>query len=117
MVKVDGHLFQRVLQNLLQNALHHAAHKIAVHYEAREDCFCLMIDDDGPGIPEQEREAIFAPFARLDSSRNRESGGFGLGLAIVFQIALWHDGGVTVSDSPLGGARFSFTWPQQKKMS
>ncbi|MES9946801.1 MAG: ATP-binding protein [Candidatus Thiodiazotropha sp.] len=56
---------------------------------------------------------VFEPFARLDSARDRESGGVGLGLAIVNQIARWHDGRVWVENSALGGARFIIAWPEQ----
>jgi two-component system sensor histidine kinase RstB len=66
---------------------------------------------NGPGIPEADRKRIFEPFTRLDSSRSRISGGYGLGLAIVQQIVSWHGGKVVAIDSPLGGARFSIRWP------
>ena len=65
-------------------------------------------------MPEQERERIFEPFARLDAARDRESGGVGLGLAIVSQIARWHTGKAWVEDSSLGGACFVIAWPQNK---
>ena len=70
----------------------------------------LRVEDDGPGIPATERERLFEPFARLDESRDRDSGGFGIGLAIVKQIARWHGGTVEIGDSPLGGARISMSW-------
>jgi signal transduction histidine kinase len=68
------------------------------------------VDDDGSGIEPADRERLFEPFVRLDRNRGRESGGFGLGLAIVRQVARWHGGDATISDSPLGGARVSIAW-------
>lgn len=71
----------------------------------------VCIDDDGPGIPAEDRKRIFEPFTRLDTSRARAFGGHGLGLAIVKRIMEWHQGEVHVEDSPLGGARFCLSWP------
>jgi signal transduction histidine kinase len=68
------------------------------------------VDDDGGGIAVADRERLFEPFVRLDRSRARDSGGFGLGLAIVRQVARWHGGDAMISDSPLGGARVSIAW-------
>ena len=66
----------------------------------------IAVEDDGPGIPEDERERIFEPFYRLDRSRDRATGGFGLGLSIVRKAVLLHGGSVQVERSGLGGARF-----------
>ena len=66
----------------------------------------LSVDDDGPGVPQHERERIFERFARLDESRSRNTGGTGLGLAIVRELVAEHAGTVTVTDSDLGGASF-----------
>ncbi|MGB1092857.1 MAG: ATP-binding protein, partial [Oceanobacter sp.] len=74
----------------------------------------IHVDDDGPGIPADKREALLQPFARMDASRSRDTGGFGLGLAIVHQIMQRHGGRVDISDSPLGGARFSIRWPERQ---
>lgn len=65
----------------------------------------------GPGIAPENREHIFEPFVRLDPSRDRSTGGCGLGLAIVHSIALAMGGTVNCDTSELGGARFSFSWP------
>ena len=73
----------------------------------------LMIDDDGKGIPEQDRRRAFDSFVRLDNTEKKGTG-FGLGLAIVKRIATWHDGEVHVESSPLGGARFTVSWPIKK---
>ena len=75
----------------------------------------ICVEDDGPGIPEEERSRIFEAFSRLDNSRTRASGGYGLGLSIVSRIAYWFGGSVTIDDSPeLGGARFTMVWPAQR---
>ncbi len=66
---------------------------------------CFFVEDDGPGIPREQRERVFDRFHRTDSARDRASGGTGLGLAIVRAIALAHGGGVSAGRSPEGGAR------------
>ena len=65
----------------------------------------ILVDDDGPGIPETAREEVFKPFFRLDSSRNSETGGAGLGLAIARDVVHAHGGEITLDDSPQGGLR------------
>jgi signal transduction histidine kinase len=66
----------------------------------------ILIEDDGTGIPAEDRERIFEPFTRLEDSRNRSAGGYGLGLAIAKRIIDAHHGKITVQDSALGGACF-----------
>lgn len=110
-VVVDNRLFHRALTNLVRNAACFAHSVVEVSVGRREDQFCLIVDDDGPGVPLDQRERIFEPFARLDPSRSRDSGGAGLGLAIVRGISERHGGSISVDDSPLGGARFTLTWP------
>jgi two-component system OmpR family sensor kinase len=73
----------------------------------------IAVEDDGPGIPEAERERIFEPFFRLDRSRDRATGGFGLGLSIARKAVLLHGGRLAVEESKLGGARFVITLPGQ----
>jgi two-component system OmpR family sensor kinase len=72
----------------------------------------FSIEDDGRGIPAQERERVFDRFQRLDAARDRASGGTGLGLAIVRAIALAHGGGAWAEEAPLGGARLVFELPR-----
>ena len=67
----------------------------------------VVIDDDGPGVPEEDRQRVVERFARLETARSRQSGGTGLGLAIVDRIISSHGGTVEITDSPLGGARFT----------
>jgi len=71
----------------------------------------VVVSDDGPGVPEGERERIFERFVRLDTDRARAAGGSGLGLAIVSEIVAAHGGGVTVHTAPGGGARFVVRLP------
>ncbi|BFM17324.1 ATP-binding protein [Maricurvus nonylphenolicus] len=106
------HLLNRAIQNLLLNATRHAKTQVQLSFTSNQHNYEIRVADDGTGIPEQDRERIFTPFTRLDKSRNRSSGGFGLGLAIVDQIAQWHQGSVALAHSELGGAEFIFTWPK-----
>ncbi|WP_407951154.1 ATP-binding protein [Permianibacter fluminis] len=108
---VDNRLFNRALTNLVRNAACFAQRSVEVSLSRRGDQFCLIVDDDGPGVPPEQRDRIFEPFARLDPSRSRDSGGAGLGLAIVRGISERHGGEISVDDSPLGGARFTLSWP------
>ncbi|MES9969677.1 MAG: ATP-binding protein [Candidatus Thiodiazotropha sp.] len=112
-VKLDNRLMGRAVKNLLRNAYRHAGSKIVLRGDCQDGVASIAVEDDGSGVPEAERERIFEPFARLDSARDRESGGVGLGLAIVNQIARWHGGRVWVESSDFGGARFIITWPDQ----
>jgi signal transduction histidine kinase len=71
----------------------------------------LLVDDDGPGIPEADRARVFERFTRLSSSRSRDDGGAGLGLALVRRVADQHGGTAGVERSPHGGARFEVRLP------
>ncbi|VVE06382.1 ATP-binding protein [Pandoraea fibrosis] len=111
-VEVEPKLLARAVQNLLNNAMRHTSRRIVCGAKTCEGgAVMIYVDDDGEGVPVPERARIFEPFHRLDSSRNRATGGFGLGLAIVRRIALLHGGRVGVDTSPLGGARFTITLP------
>ncbi|MCX7206275.1 MAG: ATP-binding protein [Proteobacteria bacterium] len=110
MVMGDPKLLCRALSNLLRNAAKYAEHKIKISTSQNNaDGLVITIEDDGPGIPENEREHIFEPFFRLDRSRDRASGGFGLGLAIAKKAVTLHQGKIWVDQSTLGGARFSIS--------
>jgi len=111
-VEVEPKLLARAVQNLLNNAIRHTSRRIVCGAKTSEGGnIMIYVDDDGEGVPASERTRIFEPFHRFDSSRNRATGGFGLGLAIVRRIALLHGGHVGVDTSPLGGARFTITLP------
>ena len=108
----DRRYLHRVLQNLAGNATRYAESKIIVSASIQKNGAMIRVEDDGQGIPEKDREKVFIPFTRLDDSRTRASGGYGLGLSIVSRIAFWFNGEMTVDASPeLGGARFTMTWP------
>ncbi|HSJ96103.1 MAG TPA: ATP-binding protein [Myxococcota bacterium] len=106
----DAKYLGRALANVLRNAVRYARSRVAVTVERAGARTTISIDDDGPGVPPQERERLFEPFTRLEGSRGRDSGGVGLGLAIVRSVAEWHGGEARISDSPLGGARVSISW-------
>lgn len=108
----DPLLLARALSNLLQNAKRYTRTKIRVVFSQHDHCFQLSVEDDGNGVPENCREQIFDAFSRLDASRDRGTGGYGLGLSIAQKISHWHGGGITVSDSTLGGANFVISWPE-----
>jgi signal transduction histidine kinase len=111
--RVDGDAagLRRVLRNLGDNAARHAAGRLAFSLAERDGLVLLGVEDDGPGIPEADRERVFERFVRLDDARARDDGGSGLGLAIVAELASAHGATVAVAPSALGGARVEVTLP------
>ncbi|APV51787.1 hypothetical protein BWI17_20150 [Betaproteobacteria bacterium GR16-43] len=109
-VECEPRYMARAVVNLIRNALHYAHSTVKVSLARDGARTVIHVDDDGAGIPAKDRERVFEPFARLDQSRDRDSGGFGLGLAIVRQVARWHGGDASISDSPLGGTRVTIAW-------
>lgn len=108
----DRRYLHRVVQNLAGNALRYANSTIIISARVDKHLAFVSVEDDGQGIPEADREKVFIPFARLDDSRTRASGGYGLGLSIVSRIAFWFGGNMSVDESPsLRGARFTMQWP------
>ena len=101
-VQKDG--LRRCIDNLISNADRYGNH-IWVRAGVRDEAIEFAVDDDGPGIPEENRQAVFRPFHRLDESRNPETGGTGLGLAIARDIARSHGGDISLEESPHGGLR------------
>jgi two-component system osmolarity sensor histidine kinase EnvZ len=95
---------RRALVNVIGNARRYAT-RIEVSMRNRGHGVDVIVDDNGPGIPQSQREDVFRPFFRLESSRNPETGGTGLGLAIARDIVRTHGGEITLHDSPLGGLR------------
>ena len=111
-IRLDPALMDLALSNLLVNAAKYAKGAVRCSLANGNENYVLCVEDDGSGIPESQRELVFKAFARIDDSRNRETGGYGLGLAVVTRVAELHGGSATVDASPdLGGARFSITWP------
>ena len=110
-VELDLKSMPYAITNLLRNAIKYATAKIAVSAEVVGDHILVHVDDDGIGIQPEERQRIFFAFTRLDRSRDRATGGYGLGLAIVRLVLVQHGGTATVGESPFGGARFTLSWP------
>jgi two-component system, OmpR family, sensor kinase len=114
-LEADRRLLARATGNLLRNAQKYAASRVALSALRRHDGGVeILVEDDGPGIPEDERERVFEPFYRLDRSRDRATGGFGLGLAIAQKAVKLHGGSLSVEESRLGGARFVIALPPQR---
>jgi two-component system OmpR family sensor kinase len=99
-----------VIRNLLENARRHVgpAGRVVVSAASDGRSLTISVDDDGPGVPPQEREHVFDRFHRSEASRDRATGGSGLGLSIARSIVELHGGRIWLEDSPLGGARASF---------
>lgn len=111
--EVEPRYVHRAIQNLVGNAGRYAKSQVKVVCSVADDICRLDVEDDGPGIPEEDWDRVFSAFARLDDSRTRASGGYGLGLSIVRRIMYWHGGRALVGRSEeLGGARFSLIWPR-----
>lgn len=109
---MDPRLMGLALSNLLSNASRYANDEVHCAVLAANGEYRIEVHDDGKGVPDAERASVFKAFTRLDDSRNRETGGYGLGLAIVSRIAALHGGSVNVDESArLGGARFVLRWP------
>jgi len=114
---VDERLFSRAVRNLMSNACRHAAQRVRVEVGTTDGSvdgvMSIVVDDDGPGVPEQQRDFILHRFGRLDEARNSDGGGAGLGLAIVDSVVRAHGGDVEIGDSPMGGARISLRLPNE----
>ncbi|MFB4392137.1 MULTISPECIES: ATP-binding protein [unclassified Pseudomonas] len=109
---LDPRLTARAVQNLVRNAMRYCDRRLLLWLRLEADGDCLLtVEDDGIGIPSDERERIFQPFYRLDRSRDRSTGGFGLGLAISRRAIEGQGGTLTVRQSPLGGAQFRIRLP------
>jgi len=102
---------RRVVANLVDNAIRYGS---VVHVGlGRVDALVVLtVDDDGPGIPPDRRRLMLEPFTRLDASRDRKTGGAGLGLAVVRTLVEAQGGSIVISDAPEGGARLTVRWPR-----
>ncbi|MDJ0394221.1 ATP-binding protein [Rhodococcus sp. G-MC3] len=108
----DRDALARMVRNIVDNAIRHAQTRVELNCYEVDKSAVIIVDDDGPGIPDAERERVFDRFVRLDTSRTRGEGGAGLGLAIVAGIVATHHGTVTIASSPLGGARIDIRVPR-----
>lgn len=113
-IEADFGRLRHVLDNLIENALLHAGDggRVAIGFERHADSIRVFVDDDGPGIPEDLRERVFAKFFRVPGTAKQ---GSGLGLSIVQDTVHAHGGDVGVERSPLGGARFWFSIPTKPR--
>ena len=109
-IQIEPRFMARAVINLLRNAIRYADHRVEVSLVKFGSGYEVRVNDDGPGVPLEGRTKIFEPFLRLDASRDRRTGGFGLGLALVKRVSQWHGGQVEVQDSEWGGASFRMTW-------
>jgi two-component system osmolarity sensor histidine kinase EnvZ len=107
-VRLDA--IRRCFTNLVLNAVRYGKH-VQVRAGRRADAVEVLVDDDGPGIPADQREAVFRAFFRLDPSRNIETGGVGLGLTIARDVVRAHGGDILLDQSPLGGLRARLRLP------
>jgi len=107
----DPLALRRVVRNLLDNARRHAATRIVVRVAVEDEAVVAVVEDDGAGIPEAEREQVFERFARLEEARDRDAGGTGLGLAVVRETVEAHGGTVVAEEGEAGGARLVVRLP------
>jgi signal transduction histidine kinase len=111
--RIDGTAIQQALTNLVDNAIKHSPAGAIVSVELQADAASarIFVEDDGPGIPEEEQERIFEPFYRLGSELRRETQGVGIGLSIAKQIVEAHGGQITVDSRPGTGSGFTIVLP------
>lgn len=109
-VYADKRLFQRAIENLLRNATRHARRRVFIELYRDDHSVIASVHDDGPGIPEDQRERALTPFVRLETTQRDESSGIGLGLSIVAQIMKRHKGVMKLDTSHLGGLSVTLRW-------
>ena len=111
---LDFHWCYRAALNLVSNAIQHADSQVILSIGINNQEFSIAVEDDGKGIPKDKRDVIFSPFIKLDNSRSREQGHFGLGLAISAKVMDWHKGKIQADAGIiLSGARFVLLFPAQ----
>lgn len=116
---IDRRLIHRAIENIVRNASHYSPKDqlviISTHYTDNKDEICIEIKDKGPGVPEDQLETIFNPFYRVDTSRTKKTGGYGLGLAIAARAVTLHHGVITAKNNEDGGLLVRITLPLQNK--
>jgi two-component system, OmpR family, osmolarity sensor histidine kinase EnvZ len=105
MVVVRPSAFRRLIDNIVSNAVRYGGGHVSIHAERREGWTTIIVDDNGPGIPGAEREAVFRAFYRRDEARNQDTPGTGLGLSVARDVARSHGGEISLDVSPEGGLR------------
>ncbi len=116
-VELDRRSMPYAIGNLLRNAIRYARTQVRVSAETADGEIRVHVDDDGIGIPVEERDRVFSAFTRLDRSRDRSTGGYGLGLAIARLVLEQHNGRASAGESPLGGARLTLNWPLSQNVT
>jgi two-component system, OmpR family, sensor histidine kinase CpxA len=115
-IVIDEHLIHRAIENILRNALHYSPKNksviVSLEIHSNQDMICIKIQDKGPGVPDDQLEKIFSPFYRVDTSREKKTGGFGLGLAIAERAVSLHNGKITANNVSEGGLLVTITLPQ-----
>jgi signal transduction histidine kinase len=111
----DKTALERAVSNLLENADRHAGGPCSVSVHRRDDAVVVIVDDDGPGVPQEDRDRVFERFTRGPRAARRSLPGVGLGLAIVAETAAQHGGAAWVADAPSGGARFTLSLPRAEQ--
>ena len=112
MEMAQGAALKRALANLVENAARYGGQARVASRRSDRDIE-VVIDDDGPGIPDSEREAVFTPFTRLETSRNRKTGGIGLGMTVARTIVRAHGGDIRLENRAEGGLRVIVSLPQE----
>jgi signal transduction histidine kinase len=110
-VRGNADHLRRVVNNLVANAVRHATTMVVVSVAEQNGRAIVVVDDDGAGVPAEDRERIFERFVRLDEARSRDAGGSGLGLALAREIAAAHGGSLAATENERGGARFVLDLP------
>ncbi|RUR12297.1 ATP-binding protein [Legionella sp. km772] len=114
-LNIDRRLIHRALENVVRNALHYTPSdktiKISLKQCTKEQMICIEIQDNGPGVPEEQLQKIFNPFYRVDTSRTKKTGGYGLGLAIAYRAITLHQGTIEAINMLQGGLLVRISLP------
>ncbi|WP_322803268.1 envelope stress sensor histidine kinase CpxA [Vibrio alfacsensis] len=104
-------LLMSAVENIIRNAIYYGKDEVKIDIQDNADALSITVDDNGEGVPEEELDAIFRPFYRVSTARDRHSGGTGLGLTITESAIRQHSGSIVASRSPLGGLQVQLVLP------